>query len=149
MAFGATYFTENTYLVYCISLAIVLPVLFFDELRDFSYIACLFFITVVASVVGMLIGLFELRNNTSSNHVDFKNVNWIYLPEYIGMISFCLGGVTMIIPIRSTMQNPHQFRTIFKSSFIINSIIFYNLGLFATFSYGNFLKINENRFKSR
>lgn len=149
VAFGASFFVENNFWIYFFCLIIVIPVLLQDELREFSYAACLFCVTVLASVIGILIGLCSKNNQATTNTIDFKNTNWEYLPEYIGMISFCLGGVTMIIPIRSTMKQPHKFRTIFKSSFIIVSIIFYMLGIFATFSYGIFIKFKQNRLEIR
>lgn len=110
-------------MIYLISILIITPTLLIDTLHKFAYIGLGCFISVILALISISsTHLTNMQNNGVDSH--FKDFNVVNLPGFFGSVCLCLGGVTMIIPIRSILEKKEDMRSIFKISFLINAAIF-------------------------
>jgi hypothetical protein len=135
-AFGWTFFQENPMAIHGVCILIVLPALLIDTLYGFAWLALVSFIAMMSSLLGFSGMMFESMSGSGVSE-SWKEFTVVNFPRFVGSICLCLGGVTMMLPIRSEMKEPESFRRVFRTSFFTSATVLILFGLVANLAFGN------------
>jgi hypothetical protein len=135
-AFGWGFFQAHPMAIHGICILIVLPALLIDTLYGFAWLALVSFIAMMTSLLGLSGMMFESMSGSGVSE-SWKEFTVINFPRFVGSICLCLGGVTMMLPIRSELKEPESFRRVFRTSFFTSATVFILFGVVANLAFGN------------
>lgn len=135
-AFGWGFFQAHPMAIHGICILIVLPALLIDTLYGFAWLALVSFIAMMTSLLGLSGMMFESMSGSGVSE-SWKEFTVINFPRFVGSICLCLGGVTMMLPIRSELKEPESFRRVFRTSFFTSATVFILFGVVANLAFGH------------
>lgn len=110
----------HKFIINLIGLIICLPTALIHDMKYFKYLATICICFIFSAI--FVISFWNIRE-ISLNGVDpnFVKWNWLYWPEFFGVVLFSLEGVGTLMPIRATMKHRKHFRPMFgiSLSFIV------------------------------
>jgi amino acid permease len=91
---------------------------------------------MMSSLLGFSGMMFESMSGSGVSE-SWKEFTVSNFPRFVGSICLCLGGVTMMLPIRSELKQPESFRRVFRTSFFTTATVFILFGIVANLAFGN------------
>jgi amino acid permease len=91
---------------------------------------------MMSSLLGFSGMMFESMSGSGVSE-SWKEFTVTNFPRFVGSICLCLGGVTMMLPIRSELKQPESFRRVFRTSFFTTATVFILFGIVANLAFGN------------
>lgn len=140
-SFGLVQLCHSRFLVHLLAFMIVLPTIFILKLKGFSYSAgfCFIVTIIMMCLLCLVFGSEIVENGVSSNYNEF---HFSHVFGFFASICYCLGGITMIFPIRGSLPNSDKkcYRKIFRPAYLTSAFLYIVFATLANLAMGNKLR---------
>lgn len=106
-----------------------------DGLRWTSLLGCGLVFVIFVSIYGY--NLHELSSNGSADSVHPADFRIRHFPRFIGIITFAVEGITMILPLEAAMREPKYFLPVVDGALVASSIVLLTFGELGYMVYGD------------